>query len=125
MPLGQCRVDFNINLQEVEILLCQGLIDKPTATAINKALRLRRITGVERRQLLPLDIIAKATDIKTRETSHFMVSVFRITHSVDRQRAAVPASICAKSLERRFSPWRSAAAYTPATRTTLKPLRSQ
>ena len=74
-------------------------MDNSTTAAINEALRVGRITPVERRQLLQTDIIAKATDIKTRETSHFVVEVSQTIHDVDLDRAESRAAICAKALE--------------------------
>ena len=97
--LGECLIDLNINLEEVEILRCQRFVDNSTTAAINEALRVGRITPVERRQLLQTDIIAKATDIKTRETTHFVVEVSQTIHDVDLDRAEARAAICAKALE--------------------------
>ena len=97
--LGECLTDLNINLEEVEILRCQRFVDNPTSAAINEALRVGRITPVERRQLLQTDIIAKATDTKTHETSHFVVEVSQTIHDVDLDRAESRAAICAKALE--------------------------
>ena len=97
--LGECLIDFNINLEEVEILRCQRFVDNQTSAAINEALRVGRITPVERRQLLQTDIIAKALDIKTHETSHFVVEVSQTIHDIDLERAESRAAICAKALE--------------------------
>lgn len=102
--LDEALLDFNINLEEAVVLSCQRHKDGPTASAINEALRSGRITPAARRDLLRTDIIAKAPDIKTRETFHFVVEVSQTVHDNDLERAERRARICSAALQLPIQP---------------------